>query len=222
MTMGAWVDHVLASAANAELSSRPPAGADDTPPSEAGLPAAADGLAERVGELERREHELLAMVERAAERGVMVSEEPAPGPEVRRAHALTEAVYGLVQRIEAHLRPVAQLGQLARRLEASDERHRQMLVLMERMAEAERRRAGEMAAMNAALARIESRLGQPLSDDAARIAEVFGVESRGENSEALEFGTLNERAVANSRKAGQRPPDEAGGFVGRLFGRRPD
>lgn len=222
MTMGAWVDHVLASAANAELSSRPPAGPDYTQAHEAGLPAAADGLAERVGELERRERELHAMVERAAERGVTVPGETAPGLDVRRAHALTEAVHGLVQRIEAHLRPVAQLGQLTRRLEASEGRQRQMLVLMERMAEADRRRAGEMAAMNAALARIEARLGEPLSADAERIAEVFGVESRGENPEALEFGTLNERAVANSRKAGQRPPDEAGGFVGRLFGRRAD
>lgn len=61
MTMGEWVDSVLTSSANAELSSRPPAGqappAADTPTAGAGAPLAVgvEGLAQRLVSVERRE-----------------------------------------------------------------------------------------------------------------------------------------------------------------------
>jgi hypothetical protein len=173
-------------------------------------------------DLERRERDLEAMVEQAAERGLAVAGSPTAVAEARRAHALTEAVQSLVARLETVLRPVAQIGLLARRLDASEERQRQMLALMERMAVADQRRAEEMATIQATLARLEARLGRPLAADAALLADLAMPEAVEPRAQPFDFTALHERAVANSRRSGQRPPDETSGLMGRLFGRRSD
>lgn len=219
MTMGTWVDSVLTGAANAELSSRGPVGVSDTASTTGATDAvpAVNGLADRVEAVEERERQLRAMVQRAAERSEVAPE--GAGVELGQVRSLAEAVYGLVRRIETHLRPAGQIGALIRRLDDSDRRQVQMLRLMERMVEADRRREAERDRLGAALARIESRLGDGRLATHERATESAHAAEAG-RVEALDFGVLNDRAIANSRRAGQRPPDESAGLVGRLFGRR--
>jgi hypothetical protein len=129
------------------------------------------------------------------------------------------------------LRPAAQLGALIRRLDESDRRQIQMLKLMERMVETDRRRDGDMTRLDTTLARIEARLGearlgsapQPQFEQLAAFAEPRPRQDDVvPEGQALDFAAITEKAIANSQRSGQRPPDEAAGLAGRLFGRKPD
>lgn len=229
MTMGSWVDYVLSTAAHAELSNRGPQGAPE-PDAEGVESADAEARADTI---EAREQALRAMARRAADRA-LVPAEPA-GPAVPAlngapAGAMTAALTDLVERIEGALRPAAQVGALMRRLDEADRRQMQMLELMARMVEADQRREAEMARLSATLARLEARLGAT-GDPAPALpalvvpeaARPFAMpEDAGPRAQPLDYAALTEKAIANSRRSGQRPPAEAGGLADRLFGRKAD
>jgi hypothetical protein len=230
MTMGAWVDYVLTAAANAELSSRAPQGVpEQTTPA----PHSADDLAGPAATVEEREQALRAMVQRAAERALVPSEPampPQPVMDDPTRPGLTDALYGLVQHVEIMMRPATQIGALARRLDEADTHQVKMLELMACMVEADQRREADMGRLAAALTRLEARPGGPNSapsapsaPDLARLATYAERPTAdAPSAQALDFAAVTDRAIANSQRAGQRPPAGAGGLADRLFGPKRD
>lgn len=147
---------------------------------------------------------------------------PAIAGEVGRLRAMGEAMQGLVGRIEAYLRPIAQVGALIRRVEEGEARQRQILLLMERMVRNETRQKNEIGALAQALARIETHLdgrgapAPPPAPDIAPPAAPVPPAATVPPAPRYDFAALQERAIANSRQAGQRDPAERR----TLFGRR--
>jgi hypothetical protein len=229
MTMGEWVEYVLTTSANAELSSRPPAGGpapEEGPGPEAsatgGLALGVEGLERRLVAVEDREKELLALVGRVAAKVPGEAAEVAAGRELARLRSLGEVVHGLVGRIEAYLRPLEKVAGLLRRVEDGERRQRQTLLLLERLVEQELGRKREIDALAQAVARIEKRLDGREREDAApqpwTPPAVAAPATGPATAPRYDFTALQERAIANSRRFGQREPGERRGIFGR---RRP-